>query len=85
MQKKKETGMTMEDEAVKVFLSAEGCADEVTDEMKAFLDYLAGKKAESDFTEKLDAEVRKARGHKQWRQEYRSTGLAVFAKPVAVL
>ncbi len=60
----------MGDEVVKVFLAAEGSADDVSEEMKAFLDYLGGKAAESSLTQKLDAEVRKAREHKQWRQEY---------------
>ena len=62
--------LTMGDEVVKVFLAAEGSADDVSEEMKAFLDYLAGKAAESRLTQKLDREVRKAREHKQWRQEY---------------
>ena len=60
------------DETTKVFINAAGTADDVSEEMKAFLDYLQGKGTKSDFTRRIDDEVNKARTHEEWKVEYMS-------------
>lgn len=66
------------DEAVKTFLNADGKLDDVSPELKAFLDYLKGKTTESQGTkaakdpyiQELEEAVRKARRNREWRREY---------------
>ena len=58
------------DEAEKIFLCAQGTADDVSDKMKSFLAYVAGNRPSSEFTTQLENAVQKARDHIQWRKEY---------------
>lgn len=60
------------DDTTKVFINAVGTADDVSDEMKEFLDYLQGKGTQNDFTRRIANEVDKARVHEEWRVEYMS-------------
>ena len=60
------------DETTKVFINAAGTADDVSREMKDFLDYLQGKGTNSDFTRRINDEVNKARAHEEWKVEYMS-------------
>lgn len=65
-------GLQLGDETTKVFINAMGTADDVSEEMKDFLDYLKGKGTKSDFARRIDEEVTKARTHAEWRVEYMS-------------
>ena len=67
---KEDNSISMGDEAVKIFLNADGTMDDVSDELKAFLDYVAGKKPEDSYVEKLEEAVREARKNREWRYEY---------------
>ena len=58
------------DETEKIFLCAEGTADDVSEKMQAFLNYIASGKPRDSFTNELENEVKKARDHIQWRTEY---------------
>ncbi len=58
------------DESVKVFINAEGTRENVSEDMKAFLDYLNGKESDNHLVKKLHDEVEKARNHEEWRTEY---------------
>ncbi len=58
------------DGAYKMILSAEGDKDDVSEEMKAFLQYLSTKEVHSDFTKRLNEQVITARKHDKWRLEY---------------
>ena len=60
------------DETTKVFINAAGTANDVSEEMKQFLDYLLGKGAQNDFTRQIEDEVTKARAHEEWKVEYMS-------------
>ena len=62
--------LELNDEATKIFLCAGGNADDVSKEMKDFLDYISGKEGTSEFVKRLDGEVQKARAHEEWRMEY---------------
>lgn len=65
-----EPSLALGDESTKIFLCAGGNTDDVSDEMKDFLDYLAGKKGVSRFVRALEEAVQKARNHEEWRLEY---------------
>ena len=59
-----------DDETRKIFLCAGGTADDVSDDMKDFLDWLIGKQGKSELVKALDNAVQKARNHEEWRLEY---------------
>ena len=42
-------------------MNAKGTQEDVSGNLKAFLDYVAGKKSENDFVKRLENEVRQAR------------------------
>ena len=67
---KEDRELEMGDGTTKIVLNAIGTMDDVSDKLKAFLDYVAGKTVEDDFVKKLDDAVRKARANKEWRREY---------------
>ena len=59
------------DESTKIFLCAGGQADDVSDDMKDFLEWLAtGKTGHSKLVNNLEEAVQKARDHEEWRVEY---------------
>lgn len=58
------------DEALKVFLNANGIRENISDELKAFLDYLKDKRSCSHLTERLQKEVEQARLQEEWRNEF---------------
>ena len=60
----------MGDEAIKIFLNADGTMDDVSRELKAFLDYVAGQKPEDSYVEKLEEAVQEAKKNREWRHEY---------------
>ncbi len=62
--------LLLNDESVKIFLSADGTADDVSEDMKAFLSYLKDHVSSSDFTKRLETQVDNARKHNRWRMEY---------------
>lgn len=67
---KEDNSISMGDEAVKIFLNANGTMGDVGDELKAFLDYVAGKRLEDSYVEKLEEAVREAKKNREWRHEY---------------
>ena len=44
--------------------------DDVSDKLKAFLDYVAGKPSDDEYVQKLEAAVKKAKANKEWRRDY---------------
>ena len=67
---KEDNSVLMGDEAVKIFLNAEGTLNDVSKELKAFLDYVAGKKSKDAYVEKLEEAVQEAKKNREWRHEY---------------
>ena len=67
---KEDNRISMGDEAVKIFLNADGTMDDVSRELKAFLDYVAGQKPEDSYVEKLEEAVQEAKKNREWRHEY---------------
>jgi predicted transposase/invertase (TIGR01784 family) len=60
----------MDDGSTKIVLNANSTADDVHGPLREFLDYVAGKPANDEYTKKVDAAVYKARQNKEWRREY---------------
>lgn len=67
---KEDHTISMGDEAVKIFLNAGGTMNDVSSELKAFLDYVAGQKTEDPYVERLEEAVQEAKKNREWRHEY---------------
>ena len=67
---KEDKNIAMGDETVKIFLNTEGIMDDVSKELKAFLDYVAGKKPKDSYVERLETAVEEAKKNREWRHEY---------------
>ena len=67
---KEDTDIQLGDGTSKIFLNAKGIQDDVSEGLKAFLDYVAGKKPADPFVEELDEAVREAKKNREWRHEY---------------
>ena len=67
---KEDSGVVLNDGAKKIFLNADGKNGTVSKELKAFLDYVAGKPADDMFVKKLRYAVEKAKKNREWRHEY---------------
>ena len=67
---KEDNNISLGDEAVKIFLNAKGTLDDASDELKAFLDYVAGKKPKDAYVERLEEAVKEAKKNREWRHEY---------------
>ena len=63
-------GLELDDGASRIFLSTNGDKKDISAELQALLDYIAGKAPESDFTRRLDEQVKRYREHKERRAEY---------------
>lgn len=60
----------LRDGAIKIFLNAKSNRNDVSSELRAFLDYLGGKKSEDEYVQKLEKAVREAKHNRKWRHEY---------------
>ncbi len=67
---KEDKDIFLGDGAVRIFLNADGKLDDVSRELKAFLDYVAGKESEDSFVRKLEEAVKAAKKNREWRHEY---------------
>lgn len=62
--------VVLDDGAVKIFLNASGVREDVSGDLAAFLDYVAGIKSDNHYVKKIDETVKKAKRNKEWRMEY---------------
>ena len=67
---KEDLDIMLGDGAKKIFLNAAGKNGAISEELKAFLDYVAGKPSEDMFVKKLTEAVEKAKKNREWRHEY---------------
>ena len=58
------------DDTAKIFLNTEGNADDISEELKAFLNYVGGRSSEDSFVKKLEEAVKKAKWNREWRREF---------------
>ena len=65
----------LKDEAIKVFINADGDLNGLPEDLAAFLQYLKGKVVENELVQCIDNEVEKARKHEEWRVEYMTSYL----------
>lgn len=63
-------GLPLGDETYKIFLNAKGASQDVSAELQAFLQYVAGKKSDSPFVKRLEKAVVAAKKNKEWRHEF---------------
>ena len=62
--------LALNDEAEKIFLCANGIADDVSEDMKEFLDFLRERSTKNKFTKELADAVDQVRRNEDWRLEY---------------
>ncbi len=67
---KEDNSISMGDETVKICLNAKGSIDDVSKELKVFLDYLARKNIDDSYVERLKEAVKEAKKNREWRHEY---------------
>ena len=67
---KEDKDIPLGDETTKIFLNADGHLDDVSKELKAFLDYVAGKMPDDSFVRRLADAVKEAKKNREWRHEY---------------
>jgi len=68
---KQDKALELGDEATKIFLNAQGTQNDITPQLKEFLDYVAGKELDmpSEFIIKLKVALSNAKQNKTWRRE----------------
>ncbi|MCI9569670.1 MAG: Rpn family recombination-promoting nuclease/putative transposase [Lachnospiraceae bacterium] len=64
------TGIRLKDGTTKIFLNTEGTAEDISGELKAFLDYVGGRESDNGFVKRLAKEMEKAKQNREWRREY---------------
>ena len=67
---KEDKSISLGDGAAKIFLNSDSEMDDVSEKLRAFLDYVAGKKTEDSFVEQLEEAVKRAKMNREWRHEY---------------
>lgn len=67
---KEEPAILLGDGTTKIFLNTQGTQDDVSPELKAFLNFVAGEKSEDPFVQQLDEEIRHIKSNEEWRREY---------------
>lgn len=67
---KEDTSICLKDGTTKIFLNAKGEMDDVSKELKTFLDYAIGRKSADVFVRKLEEAVEAAKRNREWRHEY---------------
>ncbi|MCI8625025.1 MAG: Rpn family recombination-promoting nuclease/putative transposase [Lachnospiraceae bacterium] len=67
---KEEKGLALLDGTVKIFLNADSSRRDTNKELRAFLDYVAGKPSEDSFVKELEAALQEAKKNREWRHEY---------------
>ena len=70
----KDPSIELRDGTTRVFINAKGKRDEASEEMKAFLDYLCGKGASSELTNRIDSVVADVKGSRSLEEEYMTIG-----------
>ena len=67
---KEEPAIPLGDGATKFFLNTQGTMNDVSPELKAFLNFVAGEKSEDPFVQQLDEEIQHIKSNVEWRREY---------------
>ena len=62
--------LKLEDGTQIVFLNTKGTIGDISEDTKAFLDYIEGQMSEKPFIRELEAEVMRVKSNREWRQQY---------------
>ena len=63
-------GLEMNDGTTKIVLNALGTMNDVSERLKEFLNYVAGKPSNDEYVRKLDVAVYRAKQNSKWRREF---------------
>lgn len=77
---KRNAEIKLNDLTHRIFLCTEGNDEEISDEVRNFLDYVAGRGIKSDFIKELDEAVQKIKESKEWRLSYMTYELALMER-----
>ena len=77
---KRNAEVKLKDMTHRIFLCTEGNDEEISDEVRDFLDYVAGRRIKSDFIKELDEAVQKIKESKEWRLSYMTYELALMER-----
>ena len=67
----------MPDGATKILLSTKGTLDDVTPDMKAFLEYVDGKLTEDEFVHEIEQEIKSIKAQEQERVSYMTYAMKI--------
>lgn len=67
----------MPDGATKILLSTKGTMDDITPDMKAFLEYVDGKTGDDDFVKEIDREIKKIKCQESERVSYMTYAMKI--------
>jgi len=70
---KEDTTLLLNDAATKIFLNAGGASDNISEELRAFLDYVLGIKSDNEFVKKLDRRVQEVKQSGERKREFMMT------------
>ncbi len=65
-----DTGLELDDKTTKVFVNSTGTANDVTPDVKAFLDYVNGVISDDAFVREIDDEILRVKGIEEERVRY---------------
>ncbi len=65
-----DNNLKLNDGAVTIFLNARGKVDDINGELKAFLDFMLGRKSDDPFIRRLDERLKEAKQNSEWRRNY---------------
>lgn len=65
-----DSSIELGDGTCKVFINAKSSKEQVSGEMRAFLDYLCGKEPTSELTHYIADSIRAAKGNKTWERDF---------------
>lgn len=65
-----EPGLRLGDDTVKIILNTKGTMDDVGEDVKELLHYIAGQEPKSELTRSLDAEVSRVKSSRKWRRKF---------------
>ena len=70
-------GLAMPDGTTKILLSTKGTMDDVTPDMKAFLEYVDGKMTDDDFIQEIDHEIKSIKEQEAERVSYMTYAMKI--------
>ena len=65
-----DNNLRLNDGAFTVFLNTEGTINDVSPELKAFLDFMKGKTSKDSFIKELEKRLSEAKQNARWREDY---------------